>query len=141
MHNLGKEIDNLHKNVVNVENERVIKTTARNDIGGAASSNITDSDSDVEEQNKGRINDINLELGAKAYRYQMLVSAKFRNTRDKDKIIAEWKAFRNRLLEAAEYDSRIPKLISYYKPSLNFWPALILAVIYCCCKYHGWKSS
>jgi hypothetical protein len=108
VHNLGKEIDNLHKNVVNVESKRCIKTTTRNDVGSAPSSNITDAD--AEEQNKRRINDFNLELGAKAHRYRMLVSDKYRNTYDKEKIITEWEAFRNRLLEAAEHDSRITKL-------------------------------
>ena len=33
VHNLGKEIDNLHKNIVNVEHKRGIKTCARDDIG------------------------------------------------------------------------------------------------------------
>ena len=32
VHNLGKEIDNLHKNIVNVEDKRGIKTSARDDI-------------------------------------------------------------------------------------------------------------
>jgi hypothetical protein len=108
VHNLGREIDNLHKNVVNVQVKRVIKTTARDDMGSAANSNITDAD--TEEQNKRRINDFNLELGAKAYRYQMLVSDKYRNTCDKENLIAEWEAYRNRLLDIVEHDSRIPKL-------------------------------
>jgi hypothetical protein len=106
--NLGREIDNLHKNVVNLQDKRGIKTTARKDIGSAANSNITHAD--AEEQNERRINDFNLELGAKGYRYQMLVSNKYRNTCDKQKIITEWEAFCNRLLEAAEHDNRIPKL-------------------------------
>ena len=42
--NLSREIDNLHKNVVNIQDKRVIKTTARNDIGSAANSNITDAE-------------------------------------------------------------------------------------------------
>ncbi len=29
VHNLGKEIDNLHKNIVNVEDKRGIETSAR----------------------------------------------------------------------------------------------------------------
>ena len=33
VHNLGKEIDNLHKNIVYVEDKRGIKTSARDDIG------------------------------------------------------------------------------------------------------------
>ena len=68
VHNLSREIDNLHKNVVNVQDKRVIKTTVRNDIGSAANSNIIDLD--VEEQNKRRINDFNLELCAKTHRHQ-----------------------------------------------------------------------
>jgi hypothetical protein len=77
-------------------------------MDSAASSNLTDAD--AEEQNKRRINDFNLELGAKAYRYEMLISDKYRNTRDKEKIIAEWDAYHKKLLEGAEHDSRIPKL-------------------------------
>jgi hypothetical protein len=64
VHNLGREIDNLHKNIVNIQDRRVLKTTARNDIGIAANSNITDAE--VEEQNKRKIIDNNLELGSKA---------------------------------------------------------------------------
>ena len=107
MHNLGREIDNLHKNIVNIQDRRVLKTTARNDIGSAANSIITDAE--VEEQNKRKINDYNLELGSKAHRYRMLVSDKYRDTCDKDKIVAEWKALSNRL-EAAVHDSRVSKL-------------------------------
>ena len=77
-------------------------------MGSAASSNLTDAD--AEERNKRRINDFNLELGAKAYRYEMLISDKYHNTRDKEKIIVEWEAYHKRLLEDAEHDSRIPKL-------------------------------
>jgi len=107
VHNLGREIDNLHKNIVNIQDRRVLKMTARNDIG-AANSNITDAE--VEEQNKRKINDNNLELGSKAHRYQMLVSGKYRDTCYKDKIVAEWKALSNRLLEAAVHDSRVSEL-------------------------------
>jgi len=77
VHNLGREIDNLHKNIVNIQDRRVLKTTARNDIGSAANSNITYAE--VEEQNKRRINDNNLELGSKADRYRMLVSGEYRD--------------------------------------------------------------
>ena len=104
VHNLGREIDNLHKNIVNIQDRRVLKTTARNDIDSAANSNITDAE--VEEQNKRKINYNNLELGSKAHRYRMLVSGKYRDTCDKDKIVAEWKALSNRL-EAAVHDSRV----------------------------------
>ena len=107
MHNLDRAIDNLHKNIVNIPDRRVLNTTARNDIGSAANSNITDAE--VEEQNKRKINDYNLELGSKAHRYRMLVSGKYRDTCDKDKIVAEWKALSNRL-EAAVHDSRVSKL-------------------------------
>lgn len=107
MHYLSREIDNLHKNIVNIQDRRVLKTTARNDIGSAANSNITDAE--VEEQNKRKINDYNMELGSKAHRYGMLVSGKYRDTCDKDKIVAEWKALSNRL-EAAVHDSRVSKL-------------------------------
>ena len=75
VNNLGKEIDNLHKNIVYVEHKRGIKTSARDDIGTAANSDLI-----IEEQKKRRINDFNLELGSRAYRYQMLVSGKYRNT-------------------------------------------------------------
>jgi hypothetical protein len=40
VHNLGMEIDNLHKNIVNVEHKRGIKTCARDDIGSAANSDL-----------------------------------------------------------------------------------------------------
>ena len=40
----------------------------------------------------------------------MLVTGKYRNTCEKEKVIAEWQAYRNILLEVAEPDSRIPKL-------------------------------
>lgn len=40
----------------------------------------------------------------------MLVLDKYHNTCDKEKIIAEWEAYRYRLLETAEHDRRIPKL-------------------------------
>jgi len=40
----------------------------------------------------------------------MLVSGKYRDTCDKDKIVAEWKALSKRLLEAAVHDSRVSKL-------------------------------
>ena len=89
MHSLGREIDNLHKNIVNIQDRRVLKTTARNDIGSAANSNITDAE--VEEQNKRKINDNDLELGSKADRYRMLVSGKYRDTCDKDKILLNGK--------------------------------------------------
>ena len=69
VHNLGKEIGNLRKNIIKVEDKRGIKTSARDDIGSA-----TNSDLIIEEQKKRRINDFNLELGSRAYRYQMLVS-------------------------------------------------------------------
>jgi hypothetical protein len=108
VHNLDRAIDNLHKNIVNIPDRRVLNTTARNDIGSAANSNITDAE--VEEQNKRKINDYNLELGSKAHRYRMLVSRKYRDTCDKDKIVAEWKALSNRLLEAAVHDSRVSEL-------------------------------
>ena len=104
-HNLDREIDNLHNNIVNAEGKRCIKTSARDDIGSATSSDLI-----IEEQKKRRINDFNLELGSKAYRYQMLVSGKYRNTCDKEKVIAEWEAYRNRLLETAEHDGRISGL-------------------------------
>ena len=64
----------------------------------------------IEEQKKRRINDFNLELGSRAYRYQMLVSGKYRNTCNKEQEIARWEAYRNRLLGTAEYDSRISGL-------------------------------
>lgn len=105
VHNLGKEIDSLHKNIVNVESKRCIKTTDKGYGDSATNSNLADAD-----EQKRRINDFNLELGHRAYRYQMLVSGKYHNTRDKEKEIAEWEAYRNRLVEAAEHDSRVPKL-------------------------------
>ena len=40
VHNLGKEIDNLHKNIVYVEDKRGIKTSARDYIGSAANSDL-----------------------------------------------------------------------------------------------------
>ncbi|MGC2427802.1 MAG: hypothetical protein WA421_12275, partial [Nitrososphaeraceae archaeon] len=61
VHNLGKEIGNLHKNIVNIEHKRGIKTSARDDIGTAANSDLI-----IEEQKKRRINDFNLELGSRA---------------------------------------------------------------------------
>ena len=85
VHNLGKEIDNLHKNIVNVKDKRGIKTSARDDIGSVANSDLIIK----EEQKKRRINDFNLELGSRAYRYQMLVSGKYHNTCDKEQEIAE----------------------------------------------------
>ena len=106
VHNLGKEIDNLHKNIVNIEDKRGIKTGARDDIGSAPNSDLI-----IEEQKKRRINDFNLELGSRAYRYQMLISGKYRNTCEKEQEIAKWEAYRNRLLETAEYDSRISGLV------------------------------
>jgi len=105
VHNLGKEIDNLHKNIVYAEDKRGIKTSARDDIGTAANSDLI-----IEEQKKRRINDFNLELGSRAYIYQMLVSGKYRNTWGKEQEIAKWEAYRNRLLGTAEYDSRISGL-------------------------------
>ena len=105
VHNLGKEIGNLHKNIVNIEHKRGIKTSARDDIGSAPNSDLI-----IEEQKKRRINDFNLELGSRAYRYQMLVSGKYRNTWGKEQEIARWEAYRNRLLGTAEYDSRISGL-------------------------------
>ena len=64
VHNLGKEIDNLHKNIVDVKDKRGIKTSARDYIGSVANSDLI-----IEEQKKRRINDFNLELGSRAYRY------------------------------------------------------------------------
>jgi hypothetical protein len=105
VHNLGKEIDNLHKNVVEVESKRGIKTGDKSYGDGGTTSNLADAG-----EQKRRINDFNLELGRRAYKYQMLVSGKYRNTRDKEKVIAEWEAYRSRLVEAAEHDSHIPKM-------------------------------
>jgi hypothetical protein len=105
VYNLGKEIDNLHKNVVEVESKRGIKTADKSYGDSATTSNLADAD-----EQKRRINDFNLELGRRAYKYQMLASGKYRNTRDKEKVIAEWEAYRSILVEAAEHDSRIPKM-------------------------------
>ena len=58
VHNLGKEIDNLHKNVVEVESKRGIKTADKSYGDGATTSNLADAD-----EQKRRINDFNLELG------------------------------------------------------------------------------
>ncbi len=68
VHNLGKEIDNLHKNVVDVESKRGIKTADKSYGDSATTSNLADAD-----ERKRRINDFNLELGRRAYKYQMLV--------------------------------------------------------------------
>ena len=105
VYNLGKEIDNLHKNVVEVESKRGIKTADESYGDGATTSNLADAG-----EQKRRINDFNLELGRRAYKYQMLISGKYPNTRDKEKLIAQWEAYRSRLVEAAEHDSRIPKM-------------------------------
>ena len=105
VYNLGKEIDNLHKNVVEVESKRGIKAIDKSYGDGATTSNLADAD-----EQKRRINDFNLELGRRAHKYQMLISGKYPNTRDKEKLIALWEAYRSRLVEAAEHDSRIPKM-------------------------------
>jgi len=69
VHNLGKDLDNLHKDVVDVESKRGFKTADKSYDDSATTSNLADAD----EQNR-RINDFNLELGRGAYKYQMLVS-------------------------------------------------------------------
>ena len=75
---------------------------------------VTAANSDliIEEQKKRRINDFNLELGSRAYRYQYASanSRGYRNTWGKEQEIARWEAYRNRLLGTAEYDSRISGL-------------------------------
>jgi hypothetical protein len=105
VHDLGKEIDNLHKNVVEVESNRGIKTADKSYGDSATTSNLANAD-----EQKRRINDFNLELGRRAYKYQVLVSGKYRKTHDKEKVIVEWEAYRSRLVQAAEHDSRIPKM-------------------------------
>jgi hypothetical protein len=73
-----------------------------------------------------------LELGRRAYKYQMLASGKYRNTRDKEKVIAEWEAYRSILVEAAEHDSRIPKMglelapEQYVNLSINYCKSLYI---------------
>ena len=122
MYNLGKEIDNLHNNVVEVESKRGIKATDKGYGDSATNSNLADAD-----EQKRRINDFNLELGRRAYRYQMLVSGKYHNICEKEKEIAEWQAYHNRLLEAAKHDSRIPSLGS----ELTLEQYVNLSIKYC----------
>lgn len=100
---ISKDSDDFKSRLYDAKDKDGTKGYSQSDSVGFTNTELID-------EQKRRIIQFNLELGGRAYRYQMLVSGKYRNTCDQEKEIVEWEAYCKRLLETAGHDSHIPKL-------------------------------